>query len=37
MGFGSVFKAVTRVVSFFKSANPLVSLGVTLFSSPFNI
>ena len=31
MGFGSIFKAVTRVVSFFKSANPLVSLGVTLF------
>ena len=30
-GFGGIVKAVTRAVSFFKSANPLVSLGVTLF------
>ena len=30
-GFGGIVKAVTKAVSFFKSANPLVSLGVTLF------
>jgi hypothetical protein len=33
MGFGSIFKAVTKVVGFFKNMNPLVSLGVTLFLS----
>lgn len=33
MGFGSIFKAVTKVAGFFKNMNPLVSLGVTLFLS----
>ena len=30
-GFGGIVKAVTKAVSFFKGANPLVQLGVTLF------
>jgi len=31
MGWGSIVKAVTKAVGFFKNMNPLVSLGVTLF------
>jgi len=30
-GFGGIVKAVTKAVLFFKGANPLVQLGVTLF------
>jgi hypothetical protein len=33
MGWGSIIKAVTKVTTFFKDMNPLVSLGVTLFLS----
>jgi hypothetical protein len=33
MGWGSIVKAVTKVTTFFKDMNPLVSLGVTLFLS----